>query len=185
MLRRLLSLLPLALLAACEREPAVAAPPVPQVASLEACLLLVRQDLDPEGEMGLRKIRTAIDQTAGRRFAKCAWGVPKTDLFASLEVRRMESAERALAAQSDGLPVLRRLAGAPLIEVAGLGDTATWAGGRLDQLHFVDREFRLILTIEIGAEAQRLELAKLIAGRVLERLRILDVVAPFSARPVP
>jgi hypothetical protein len=154
------------------------APPAPAAAeaSLDACVLLLRQDLDPAGEMGLRKIRTAIDQTEGPRYAKCAWGVPRSDLFASLELRRMESPQRARAAQEGGLALLRRLAGVDLVHVSGLGDTAAWAGGRLDQLHIVEREFRLILTLEIGPEAQRRELARAIGANVLERLRILDVV---------
>jgi hypothetical protein len=169
------------LLAGCGGRDGAAPSPAPPEASLDACVLLLRQDLDPEGELGLRKIRTAIDQTEGPRYAKCAWGVPRSDIFASLEVRRMESPERALAAQSGGLPVLRRLAGVALVDVPGLGDTATWAGGRLDQLHVVDRQFRLILTLEIGPEAGRRELAGAIGARVLERLRILDVVAGKGA----
>lgn len=165
------------------RPPAGAAP-APE-ATLDACVLFLRQDLDPEGEMGLHRIRTAIDQTEGAYFAKCAWGVPRTDIFASLEARRMESAERARAAQSDGLPVLRRLAGVELEPVPGVGDTATWAGGRLNQLHFVAGRFRLILTLEIGPPAERAALARRIASQVLERLRILDVrpAAPAGERP--
>jgi hypothetical protein len=170
-----------ALLAGCGGRAGAPPAPAPAEASLDACVLLARQDLDPEGEMGLRKIRTAIDQTEGPRYAKCAWGVPRSDVFASLEVRRMESPERARAAQSGGLPVLRRLAGVALVDVPGLGDTAAWAGGRLDQLHIVDREFRLILTLEIGPEARRPELARAIGARVLERLRILDVVEKGAA----
>ncbi len=164
-----------ALAAACGRAPAAPTAAAASEASLDACVLFLRQDLDPDGSMELRKIRTAIDQTAGAYFAKCAWGVPRTDIFTSLEVRRMESAERALAAQRDGLPVLRRLADVELEPVEGIGDTATWAGGRLNQLHFVSGRFRLILTLEIGPVDERVALAKRIAALVLERVRILDV----------
>ena len=172
-------------LGACGRlepETAPSPPSVPE-ASLDACVLLTRTDLDPEGELGLRKARTAIDQTAGPRFAKCAWGVPRSDIFASLEVRRMESAERALAAHRDSLPVLRRLASVEVEAVERVGDAAAWAGGRLDQLHFVDRSFRLILTLEIGPKLSRRAAAEAIAARVLERVRILDrpVVTPAAS----
>ncbi len=156
---------------ACGDSVATAPAKPPTRPPLRACALLLLPEADPEGLDGLMPAKTEVDQTVGDEFAKCVYATP--DLpprLVSLEVRRFANAKRAGGAQRTAVDYLPSLAAEPLAAVAGLGDEAVWAGGKLGQLHVRDGSQRLIVTVETGDTAARRARAEAIARRALERL---------------
>jgi hypothetical protein len=140
---------------------------------IDACLLMLRSDVDPHGELGLTKASNLLDDSENPFFAKCSYGKRRPWTFVSLDVRRALTVESARSIQKASRPFLRRLAREPLVEVPGVGENAVWAGGQLGQLHVHEGDLRFILTIEVGADEDRLELAKRLARLALERLHVL------------
>lgn len=141
---------------------------------IDACLLLLRSDVDPDGELGLTKAVTLLDEHEGPFFAKCGYGRRGPWRYAGVEVRRSLSAETAQRIQEESRPFLRRLAREPLVDVPELGDAAVWAGGKLGQLHLLAGDLRFIFTIEVGADDERMALAIRLARSALERLHALE-----------
>ena len=157
-------------------------PPQPTGPPMHACELILLPEADPDGLDGLMPAKTEVDQSVGDEFAKCVYATP--DLpphLVSLEVRRFVNEKRAGGAQRTAVDYLPSLAAEPLVAIAGLGDEAVWAGGKLGQLHVRDGRQRLIVTVETGDPVARRARAEAIAGRALERLH---APPPGATRPV-
>jgi hypothetical protein len=143
--------------------------------------LLLRSDVDPGGELGLTKASNLLDESENPFFAKCSYGKRRPWTFVSLDVRRSLTPERARAIQRASRPFLRRLAREPLVEVPGVGEAAVWAGGKLGQLHVLAGDLRYIVTIELGEDAARQELATRLARLALDRTHALGWDRPPGA----
>ena len=138
---------------------------------IHACELLTMDEADPQGKDLLSPVSNAVDASVGAEIAKCAYGT--TDLpvrVVSLEIRRFRDPAAAKSAQRAARGMLRGLAGEEARAIEGLGDDAAWAGGRLCQLHVQSGDLRLIVSIEVGAEAEREARARTIATQALVRL---------------
>jgi hypothetical protein len=155
--------------------------------ALDACLLLLRSDVDPGGELALTKGSNLLDVHEGPFFAKCTYGRRGPWRAVTLDVRRSLTVEQARGIQEASRPFLRRLAREPLINVPEIGDAAVWAGGKLGQLHVLSGDLRFILTIEVGEDADRQALAERLARLVLERLHALewDRLKPAAGAATP
>jgi hypothetical protein len=155
--------------------------------SIDACLLLLRSDVDPAGELGLTKASNLVDEHEGPFFAKCGYGRRGPWRYVGVEVRRSLSPESAARIQQQSRPFLRRLAREPLVEVADLGEAAVWAGGKLGQLHVLQGDLRLILTIELGDDFDGQTLAVQLARLALDRLEALgwNRLAPAAGAVSP
>jgi hypothetical protein len=165
-----LSGLSLSVLAACG-QPGSETAPLPTPPALEACTLMTIDDADPGGQLGLVPVRAPIELPIGQDNAKCSYGTAEPPIMVvSLEVRRLPSAAAARREQRGSEGMLGTLSGSDPQEVPGVGERAMWAGGRVDQLHVLAGEMRLIVTIEVGEESERLERARAIAQSALERL---------------
>ncbi len=140
-------------------------------AELDACLLLPMEEADPGGRHGLQPVRGEIDAARGRDFAKCTYATDELPpQVVALEVRRYRDAARARTAQREAARFLPTAAAARGDAVAGLGEEAVWAGGRLGQLHARAGALRLIVTVQVGPEGERAATARRLARRALDRL---------------
>lgn len=157
------------LLGACGTPPPAAAPS-PTPAPIDACRLMTVDDADPGGKLGLMLVRAPTELSVGQDYAKCSYGTGDLPIMVvSLEVRRLPSAAAALRQQKGSAGVLDSLSGVEAEPVEGVGDSAMWAGGRLNQLHAVEGDLRFIVTIEVGPEGDRAERARAIALAAIER----------------
>ena len=141
---------------------------------IDACLLLLRSDVDPDGELGLTKGSNLLDEPEGPFFAKCTYGRRGPWRAVTLDVRRSLTVEKARDLQEASRPFLRRLAREPLLDVTGVGEAAVWAGGKIGQLHVLSGDLRLIFTIELGDEVDGKAVALRLAHLALDRLRALE-----------
>ncbi len=165
MKRTLCVLVALVALGCGARRPAAERPPI------HACDLLTLDEADPKGADVLMPVGNAVDSSVGASVAKCAYGTSDLPVrVVGVEVRRFASPDSAESEQRAARGMLRGLAGADAEPVAGLGDDAAWAGGRLNQLHVRAGDLRLIVSVEVGDEAKRKARAQEIAARALSRL---------------
>jgi hypothetical protein len=138
---------------------------------IHACDLLTLDEADPQGKDLLSPVGNAVDESVGAESAKCAYGTADLPVrVVSLEVRRFRDPAAARSAQRAARGMLRGLAGEEARPVESIGDDAAWAGGRLCQLHVQSGDLRLIVSIEVGEEAQREARARAIATQALARL---------------
>lgn len=172
---RQIHLLALALLGSLALAACGKLPDPPQlrtdVSPIDSCELLTSDDADPGGGYGLVPVKTPIEKPVGTEVAKCSYGTSKPPIdVISLEVRRFPSVKKARSRHDSSVDVIARLAGGDGKVIPGLGDHAFWAGGKLNQLHVLVAEFRLIITIEVGPEAGRAAHAEAIAKAAVARL---------------
>jgi len=166
-----LTLVALISLASCSSPQGTTEAPT-SLPPLEACSLFLVEDADPGDIFGLLPVRAPVELTIGQDTAKCSYGTPEPPIMVvSLEIRRLKSTTEAHRQQRGSESMLPQLAGAVVEVEEGVGDRAAWAGGRLDQLHVVAGEMRLIVTVEVGEESGRRDHAKRIALAALERLQ--------------
>jgi hypothetical protein len=166
--RRALALALLTLASACGRDDF---PPRPPRAPIHACELITPDEADPKGALGLSPVGNAVDESTGVQSAKCAFGTVDLPVHVvSVEVRRFADEGAARSDQRVARGMFRGLAGEEPRDVPELGDEATWAGGRLDQLHVRTGDTRLIVAVEVGEDATRearaIALARLALGRL-------------------
>lgn len=136
-----------------------------------ACVLLTRSQAETAAEEPLRGMATLLDRTSGTDFAKCSYGTPdRLGKTVSLEVRRHPTPAEAARVQESAVSSARRMAAGDVLAVE-LGDEAFWAGAKLSQLHVRWGEVRLIVTVQMGAEADRADQASELAATALERLK--------------
>lgn len=165
--------------AACGGRPATETKTAPTRPPLRACDLISLAEADPEGLDGLMPAKTEVDQTVGDEFAKCVYATPELPpRMVSLEVRRFAAEKNAIGAQRTAVDYLPSLAAEPLARLAGLGDEAVWAGGKLGQLHVRSGSERLIITVETRDPGARRGRAEAIARLALRRLRTAPPPAP-------
>lgn len=163
------------LLVACGGRPSAPAPPV----EIDACELLTPREADSAAGESLQPMAGEVDAARGRHDVKCTYAtldVPPR--LVSLEVRRFPTRAAAQGAQASTASYLRSLARGLVEPVAGLGDGAVWAGASVQQLHVLAGRLRLIVTVELGPEANRQAAARTIAERALERLRASKLLDP-------
>ena len=168
------------LLGACSdanepREVAADAPPIDACALLpeDEAIRLAEQDLDP--------VSTAVDRRVDRETAKCSYanlGGPPFRMI-SLEVRRYPSLKQAARAHERTLKLLRRVERENAEDIAGLGESALWAG-KNQQVHVLRGDLRLIVTVQLGDPRFRGEAAREIAARALQRLAGVEPPAAGS-----
>jgi hypothetical protein len=169
----------LALALACGRGPETAPGDAAKLPPLEACKLLPYDEADPGGADGLLPTRSEVDLKVGDDFAKCMYStVELPPRSVALELRRFAEVKRAAGAQAATVDYLPRLSGAEVEPVAGVGDEAAWAGGKLNQLHARAGDLRLLVTVEVGEPETRRERAAAIARRALERLATVEADLP-------
>src|SRR5687767_2141872 len=173
MLRRLVGPLAIALpllLAACEARPPAEPDPLAGIA-VDACVLLTEEDVERLLGIDVARMEAPIDQREGVREAKCSYGLAKggPPRVVSLDMRRFRSRPQA-ALSERSLSLMRRIARGDFEQVAGLGDSAWWFGGKIQQLHVQSRNRRFIVQVELGPVERRREVARAIAAAALERL---------------
>jgi hypothetical protein len=152
----------------------------------EACTLLAQADVRAVTREAAGLLSSTLDDAVGKDPSQCSYGL-SSDLqprAISLVVRRWPSPEQAadqLRAAESGLRSLSL--GAPVEDVAGLGDGAFWVGGRIDQLHVRRGDAVLIFTVQIDQEPLRA--ARELAGKALARLAAPRALGPQppAARP--
>jgi hypothetical protein len=160
---------------------------LPTPAELDACALLPYEEAVHElGGLDVAPARGVLDSPTGAEFARCSYAIglrPEVVLF--LEVRRQPSAPRARAQLERSRRMLTKLSEDDLEDVAGMGDAALWAGGKLTQLHVAWRDLRLIVGVSAGSNAQRRTAAEHVARRALARLEGVPVPEDLRFEPKP
>ncbi len=160
-----------ALLLACGSPSTEVTPQPPDTRRLiNACLLLTPEEADEAAGHSVDMLASPLDVTIGVDAVKCSYGELGPPLkLVSIEVRRLPG-KRSRAAHEGSEATMRRLAVGQVEPIAGLGDGAFWAGGRVQQLHAVRRDLLVLVTVELGDEAKRRAAAETIVRRALERL---------------
>jgi hypothetical protein len=164
-------------LGACGRQAATGgagsrnAGPAPGAAApLDACDLLAPEDIRRVSSEVSGSLSSTLDDAVGRDPSQCVFtlGSNLPPRVISVQVRQAESAERAATLHHAAETGLGSLAGGTRAE-PGLGDAAFWVGGQLDQLHVLDGNRQLILTVQIDKDPEGA--ARALAAKALARLR--------------
>lgn len=156
---------------ACERRQAPAAPDPLAGISLDACTLLTEAEAEQLLDLDLRPMSAALDRQEGIGSAKCSYGRAsggRPDVL-SIELRRFRSPAEARIPDAS-LALLRTLTRGDMQEIPGLGQQAWWLGRELQQVQAVDRNRRLIVTVELGPKESHREVATRAARIVFDRL---------------
>ena len=180
------ALLAVLALAACGGPPADTAAPKPpdERKLINACLLLTPEEADEAAGHVVDMLASPLDTTIGVDTVKCSYGILGPPLrLVSVEVRRLPSRQRARSAYEGSEATMRRLAVGQVEPLAGLGDAAFWAGGRVQQLHALRADLVVLVAVELNEEGRRRQIAETIARRAIERLD--ENERPTSPLPLP
>ena len=176
--RYLLALIPLicpAVFVACgnsaKTDPAVVAKPrvvqpdAPPKA-VSACSLLTAEEV--AAILG-EPVEKPTDSATGRTVTNCNWMTPSFHMVGIL-VRLASSPSEAATVRQDAHRQSKSLSGVDPQDVAGLGESAYWAGGSINQLNVFKGNYWLIITASKGKAGDNLSLAKAVAQKALPRL---------------
>lgn len=171
--RRLLapSLLLAAALAGCggSSQPSGNAP----AAKLDACTLFTYEDAEAAAGESLATMSSALDDALGRDPSECLYnsGTETRPRILSLLIRYHRSPEAAKRIQNSSRSSFNTMSGGQTREIPGLGDGALWVGGRIQQLHVVAGSRQFVITVQSPDGTDQLPKARLIAVKVLQRLK--------------
>jgi len=117
--------------------------------------------------------------------AQCVYnsGTLEKPRILSLLVRSFNDAESTARVESDSRVYLARLAGRPVVRIAGLGDGALWAGGKVQQLHVRRGPVQLLITVQSPDGSEQLAEARTIAAQALAKLE--PILAAHAASQPP
>lgn len=173
------------LLGACgdANEPRTVAADAPPI---DACALMTEDEAIRLAEQDLDPVSTAVDRRVDRETAKCSYanlGGPPFRMI-SLEARRYPSPAAAARAHKMTLKLLRRTEQEHAEDIVGMGESALWAG-KNQQVHVLQGDLRLIVTVQLGDPRFRGEAAREIAGRALQRLAGVEPAPAPGVVPAP
>jgi hypothetical protein len=137
-----------------------------------ACELLTQADAEALAQEVSGSLSSTLDDAVGKDPSQCSYTLgadtpPKT---ISLIVRRAASAEQAAGQQEAAESGFQSLSySARIRKINGVGDSAFWVGGQLDQLHVRRGDTLLNFTVQVDKE-DPLAAALVLAGKALARL---------------
>jgi hypothetical protein len=170
----LLSLLILFALAGCGsgsdtgiavERPTVVTPQAPAKA-ISACSLLTQEEV--VAILG-EPVEKPTNSVSGGTVTNCNWMTPSFRMVGIL-VRLASSPAEAATVRQEAHRESKSLSGVDPEDVAGLGDSAYWAGGSINQLNVFKGNYWLIITATKGKTSDNLSLAKAVAEKALPRL---------------
>lgn len=148
------------------RRPAVVMAPEGPVTTISACSLLTQDEAE---EILGEPVEKPTDSALGGKVSNCSWMTPSFDRVGIL-VRRSATAEEAKTVCEQARRQSKSLSGVDPEDVAGLGESAYWAGGNINQLNVFRGNYWLIITASKGEVGENLPLAKAVAEKALARL---------------
>jgi hypothetical protein len=171
---RLLALpLLLLLLAACGGSAKAPSGPTYKAETLDACILFPGYEAEAFAGEEVASMSSTLDDATNRRDPLvCSYnaGSLAEPRIVGLEVRASATPAAARSRFEGSKPFLRNLAAGEAQDVPGLGQGAYWVGGSLHQLHVLEGNLILVVTVQTANAAKSLYLCKQVAQRVLNRL---------------
>jgi hypothetical protein len=171
---RILALLALPfLLAACGGSGKAPSGPTYKTDALEACVLFPPNEAEAFAGEGVAFMSSTLDDATSRRDPLiCSYnaGTLEEPRLVGLEVRASATPAAAQSRFEGSKSFLRNLAAGEAQDVSGLGQGAYWVGGSLHQLHVLEGNLVLVVTVQTANAAKSLYLCKQVAQRVLNRL---------------
>ncbi len=181
--RRRLSIAPLLLAAAlavgCGGSDSETKKAEAQAPPLDACILFTYEDAQAIAGETLAAMSSTLDDARGRDPGQCIYnsGSLAEPRIISLLIRQHRSADRAKRFQESSRSSLRAMSGAEVQDVPGLGDSALWVGGRIQQLHLVKGDRQFIITVQSPDGTDQLPKARQVAEKVLGKLNAQKTAA--------
>jgi len=146
-------------------KPVISQPDAPPKA-ISACSLLTQEEATAIlGE----PVEKPTDSATGGTVTNCNWMTPSFHAVGIL-VRLASSPTEAETVRTEAHRQSKSVSGVDPEDVAGLGESAYWAGGRINQLNVFKGNYWLIITANKGNEGDNLALAKAVAEKALARL---------------
>ncbi len=147
------------------RRPSVVTTADAPVKPVSACSLLTQEEV---AAILNESVEKPTDSATGP-VSNCNWMTPSLHMVGIL-VRRAASREEAETVRERAHQQSKTLSGVEPKDVAGLGDSAYWAGGNINQLNVFKGNYWLIITASKGKTIENLGLAKAVAEKALARL---------------
>jgi hypothetical protein len=166
------SLLLLAALAACGPS-SDSGSQAAQAPKVDACTLFTYEDAKAIAGESLASMASTLDEAVGRDPSECIYNSGTLDQprILSLLIRYHRSPEAAKRIQESSRSSFNSLSGGRVQDVPGLGDGALWVGGRIQQLHVLEGERELIITVQSPDGTDQLPQARQIAEKIQERMK--------------
>ncbi len=165
------TLLPALLIVGCNRssDSAAAGPAL----KIDACQLFTDKDAQAIAGDTLAGMSSTLDEAQGRNPLECIYNSGTLDQprILSLLIRQHRGASGGKNFLESSRSSLSSMSGGKVQDVTGLGDSALWVGGRLQQLHVATGSLQLIITVHSLDGTDQLPKARQIATIALERLK--------------
>jgi hypothetical protein len=167
----LLALGPLALLPGCGRSDKSEAA-AKLAAKLQACELFPEDLARTASHESVARMTSTLEDGGKPDPGQCVYnsGTLEKPRILSLLVRTFNDAESSKRVEVDSGVYLARLAGRPILHIQDIGDSAVWAGGKVQQLHLRRGPVQMIITVQSPDGSEQLAEARAIAASALTRL---------------
>ncbi|HTG36828.1 MAG TPA: hypothetical protein VLB76_28255 [Thermoanaerobaculia bacterium] len=158
------------LIVGCGRSSDSDAPAGPAL-KVDACQLFTDKDAQAIAGDTLAGMSSTLDEAQGRNPLECIYNSGTLDQprILSLLIRPHRGTAKDFLESSRSS--LSSMSGGKVQDVPGLGDSALWVGGRLQQLHVATGNLQLIITVHSLDGTDQLPKARQIATLALERLK--------------
>ena len=166
-------MLPLLLLAACDGAARTPSGTTYKTDTMDACILFPPNEAEAFAGEGVAAMSSTLDEmTSSRDPLVCSYnaGTLEEPRLVGLEVRASATPAAAHSRFEGSKSFLRNLAAGEAQDVPGLGQGAYWVGGSLHQLHVLEGNLVLVVTVQTANAAKSLYLCKQVVQRVLNRL---------------
>jgi hypothetical protein len=165
---------PLLLLAGCGGAGRTPSGPTYKTDTMDACVLFPPDEAEAFAGEGVAAMSSTLDEMTSRRDPLvCSYnaGTLEEPRLVGLEVRASPTPDAARSRFENSKSFLRTLARGEAQDVRKLGQGAFWVGGSLHQLHILEGNLVLVVTVQTANAAKSLYLCKQVAQRVLKRLQ--------------
>lgn len=147
-------------------RPPVVVQPQTRPKAVSACSLLTQEEA--AAILG-EPVEKPTDSATGQTVTNCNWMTPSFHMVGIL-VRLASSPAEAETVRLEARRQSKGLSGVDPQDVTGLGESAYWAGGDINQLNVFKGNYWLIITASKGKANDNLALAKAVAAKALPRL---------------
>lgn len=140
---------------------------------VDACQLFTDKDAQAIAGDTLAGMSSTLDEAQGRNPLECIYNSGTLDQprILSLLIRPHRGASGGKNFLESSRSSLSSMSGGKVQDVPGLGDSALWVGGRLQQLHVATGSLQLIITVHSPDGTDQIPKARQIATIALERLK--------------
>jgi len=137
---------------------------------LDACALLTKEDAESFLAEPVGTPATTHTEAMGNTVTQCRYSVPSGNNRVGLLLRQASTAEEAAKIFRQARDASKELSGADPKVIDGLGESAYWIGGNLQQLNLLKGDAWLIITARTGNGTDPLEASKSVSRKILARM---------------